>query len=721
MKRLIFAFLLLWTVSSAAFAENIFEKPFKCLFVSIEKYENAPLDFADNDLEKFVSLLTTRYNCQAEACIDRVQSKTYTGDAAAQISIMDKIEGWCGRIGENDTALLYLSGHGVKDDDGKLYLAMTNFNQKNFDTAAIPLEWIREKFEECEGKSKLLLIDTCFAGTSTGTSKSIGFEQVNSGDVSGSFADMKNVVTIASCRENEKSYLWGEAKHSLFTYWFIEALKGHADDDGDRIITCGELVAYLQDKVSWVADSVLSQKQHPVVLNEAAGANFKLPLYVNTLSGLIDDAAEQIDVQMRINKKQRIGIPEFYTGSEKDPTFDEKYGALPHKIAEDLRKALAKKARQNGSNYAILTDNALRDTLKSKGITSPSDLGTEKTKNMKINGTNDDIPVLVDGRLSIPGSTGSISLHVKLVDTATQGGGEYEVSGAALLNSSELAMSGISGKFVISTPPPPTGALTLEPGVGLASESQLAEVQRMTAAAEAPHPLSNPANSNTPDGKFDVWIETRPIGRGTYKKRAFTHKGNDCYLELNKGEEYQIQFKADSSDDIFVRILVDGLNTLSQPPTARTRGAYVEAADSDSESDSIVAPRVSLETARPWVVLGGSKNVSFSVPGFFDVNGKPTSDTVRRFKIVDLEEAVAAKKKYSEQIGLITVAFYNAVDPPSDATPPTTRGAVGTGMGAAERTNVKRYERDKVPGDLLAVYNIRYMTPEMLKQTVPTR
>ncbi|MDR1268406.1 MAG: hypothetical protein LBK82_02665 [Planctomycetaceae bacterium] len=62
----------------------------------------------------------------------------------------------------------------------------------------------------------------CFAGES----KSVDFKQANSGDMSGSFAELKNVVTIASCRENEKSWLWGDAKHSLFTYWLIEAFKG---------------------------------------------------------------------------------------------------------------------------------------------------------------------------------------------------------------------------------------------------------------------------------------------------------------------------------------------------------------------------------------------------------------------------------------------------------------------------------------------------------------
>ena len=170
-------------------------------------------------------------------------------------------------------------------------------------------------------------------------------------------------------------------------------------------------------------------------------------------------------------------------------------------------------------------------------------------------------------------------------------------------------------------------------------------------------------------------------------------------------------YKAVSSEDVFVRILVDGLNTVSQRQmtvSGGTRGAYIEAAQ-NPEGDYVVAPRVSLEEARAWVVTKGTRNPVQAL-GFYDAN--LTSDTVRRFRIVDADESAAARKNYTEQIGLITVAFYKGVSPSS-----APRG-IGTGMHKVENTRIERYEGDKVPGDLIAVYNIRYMTPEMLKQTV---
>jgi hypothetical protein len=232
----------------------------------------------------------------------------------------------------------------------------------------------------------------------------------------------------------------------------------------------------------------------------------------------------------------------------------------------------------------------------------------------------------------------------------------------------------------------------------------------MQEAAVLPHPLEN-ASNRTSDGSFDVWIEARQRGQRAYTKRPFKFQGNDCYLALSEGEEYQIRYKSSYPEDVFVRILVDGLNTLSQQQITVAKGAYVEAADPKSDGEYVVAPRVSLEEARPWAIDKTNRGAVLTAMGFYDVNGK--TDTVRRFQIVDADESAAARKNYTEQIGLITVAFYKAVEPP-----PSRGIRIGTGMGNVEGTRVGRYTDGKVPGEMIAVYNIRYMTPEMLKQIV---
>jgi len=167
------------------------------------------------------------------------------------------------------------------------------------------------------------------------------------------------------------------------------------------ILTCEELIEYLENNVPWSAEVALGKEQHPVVLNAATGADFQLPIRAIPLTKLIDDVAEQIDLQMRLEKFPSIGIPEFTSGASK--SFDPQYGELPKLVADSLRKSLGQKARKNRSGYEILSENALREELQSKELT-PNDLGTDKTKDIKIVGVQ--IPILVDGHLSLFGNGG---------------------------------------------------------------------------------------------------------------------------------------------------------------------------------------------------------------------------------------------------------------------------------------------------------------------------
>ena len=689
MRRTIFTLFAFWMTSFALFAA---ESNFKALLVSIEKYDIAPLDFATNDIEKFQVILAARYDCVPQVCVDTEAGINDTGEDAAKESVMRKIENWCKGLTADDTAILYLSGHGVKDDSGNFYLAMINFDRKNFETAAIPLKWIRDQFGQCKGKSKMLFIDTCFAGTA----KNFDFEQINSGDMSGTFAGLKDIVTIASCRSDEKSWLWSDAKHSLFTYWLIEAFKGHADLDGDRTLTCEEIVQYLQNNVPLVAKIALDQNQHPVVHNESAGAGFRLPLHAVTLARLIDDIADQIDLWVRLEKVSQIGVPVFTSGSNK--TFDPQYGTLPSWASAQLRDALAKKSRANNSGYKVISENALRELLASKSITS-EDLGTEKTKNINVGGS--EIPLLVDGQMTLVGKTG-VSLYTKLLDTQDKSD-MAQTGGVAVLSVTEIGMTDTSGKFAISSNTntlPQRHAYVPEEGIGLTNAPQIQNLNQFHNEQNKPHPM---ADTSLP---FKVWFEVRPINsnrpNAPYKERKVQIEGNHCYLPLEKGEEYIIKIENKTNDLIFSRILVDGLNTLSQKETLQTRGAYIVEANSESE---VIAPRASLSDAKAWVL---NQRGPFGIAGFYNAK----EQTVGRFQIVDADQSVAVHRNYTEQLGIITIGFFRGEPVTS------TRGATGTGMGDAEQVNLKYYEGDKVPGEMMAVYNIRYMTQKALSETL---
>jgi len=55
-------------------------------------------------------------------------------------------------------------------------------------------------------------------------------------------------AVFTSSSGDEISSWYPEMGHGLFTYFFLKALRGEADMDGDRRITAGELSAYVADR-----------------------------------------------------------------------------------------------------------------------------------------------------------------------------------------------------------------------------------------------------------------------------------------------------------------------------------------------------------------------------------------------------------------------------------------------------------------------------------------
>ena len=74
------------------------------------------------------------------------------------------------------------------------------------------------------------------------------------------------------------------------------------------------------------------------------------------------------------------------------------------------------------------------------------------------------------------------------------------------------------------------------------------------------------------------------------------------------------------------------------------------------------------------------------------------------FKIVDVEKSLAGIQRFTDQIGLITAAFYY---------PKAGTRKVGTGLGEAKKTELKTSEFEA--GRLRAVVHIHYVDADELE------
>ncbi|MEU4234993.1 caspase family protein [Nonomuraea sp. NPDC026600] len=64
----------------------------------------------------------------------------------------------------NDLTLLYFTGRGLKDDDGRLHLAMRNTRRDSLIFTAISGEQIDYAMERCASRRKVLILDCCYSG-----------------------------------------------------------------------------------------------------------------------------------------------------------------------------------------------------------------------------------------------------------------------------------------------------------------------------------------------------------------------------------------------------------------------------------------------------------------------------------------------------------------------------------------------------------------------------
>lgn len=144
---------------------------------------------------------------------------------------------------ENETCIVYFSGHGFIDAKSSLYLCTTNASFKRPRSSTIPADFISRLIDDCQSKRVVLMLDCCYAGNYDGSAKS--------GDViqpQFSGTGLGRVVLTAGA-ENQLAWDNGE-RGSIFSRHIAEGIRsGAADTDGDGRITVQELYDYVYRKV----------------------------------------------------------------------------------------------------------------------------------------------------------------------------------------------------------------------------------------------------------------------------------------------------------------------------------------------------------------------------------------------------------------------------------------------------------------------------------------
>ncbi len=179
---------------------------------------------------------------------DRVITLIDQTDAVIRLGIED----FFAEKKPDDLLVLYFSGHGVRDEQGRLYLAAPNTRANRLRATAIAADFITIEMDRSRSKRQVLILDCCHSGAFAQGSKAETGGSVGTGPAFEGTGYGRVVLTATDATQ----YAWegdkiiGDADNSVFTHYLVQGLQtGEADIDADGRITLDELYDYVYGQV----------------------------------------------------------------------------------------------------------------------------------------------------------------------------------------------------------------------------------------------------------------------------------------------------------------------------------------------------------------------------------------------------------------------------------------------------------------------------------------
>jgi formylglycine-generating enzyme required for sulfatase activity len=153
----------------------------------------------------------------------------------------------------DDLLLLYFSGHGVRNEQGQLFLAANDTEISILEATGIPAEFVTYAMNNSHSQRQVLILDCCNSGAfaygskaASPVGKSMGIATAFEGS---GFGRVVLTATDATQYAWEGDKVIGNTQKSVFTHFLIEGLRGNADRNGDGRIDVDELYEYAYEEV----------------------------------------------------------------------------------------------------------------------------------------------------------------------------------------------------------------------------------------------------------------------------------------------------------------------------------------------------------------------------------------------------------------------------------------------------------------------------------------
>ena len=168
--------------------------------------------------------------CATPAC-SIPASRVLTNEQATTKAVAEAFATAAAQAGPNDTFMFFFSGHGDQVDVPveRRRAGRARRRRSSCYDAAMTDAQLAPLFASVRGRMSVLVIDACYAG---------GFRSlVNRPNVMGLFSSEEDLTSLVANRFKAGGFL---------SYFLRTGLSGEADDDGDRIVTAGEISTYVR-------------------------------------------------------------------------------------------------------------------------------------------------------------------------------------------------------------------------------------------------------------------------------------------------------------------------------------------------------------------------------------------------------------------------------------------------------------------------------------------
>jgi hypothetical protein len=216
--------------------------------ISDYKYIN-DLNFCDDDANKIYEFLKSP---QGGAVPDN-QISILIDNQATKASILTSMETLFSEATERDLVIFFFSGHGSEQG------TFCPYDQNRGTT--LSYDEISSTLLNCKAKHKLCIADACYSGGLNPEMFKFGLKSSTDIYYEALKSSIGGTALMLSSRNTEKSQERPELEQGAFSYYYIEGLKGYADENKNGIVSISELYEYVRKNVK----SKTNGKQNPVL------------------------------------------------------------------------------------------------------------------------------------------------------------------------------------------------------------------------------------------------------------------------------------------------------------------------------------------------------------------------------------------------------------------------------------------------------------------------